>query len=43
MQTPKWNTPKVTDKYPEKVPNVATETLAKNSFCVAFGAAFLSL
>ena len=34
---------KTSQKWPEKLPNVASETLEKNDFWAAFGVAFLSL
>ena len=37
----RWSTTKTAQKWPEKVPNVASETLEKNKFLAAFGLAFL--
>ena len=42
-ETPPNFAPKTSQKWPEKLPNVASETLEKNDFWAAFGAAFLSL
>ena len=41
-QTPPNVAPKTSQKWPEKLPNVASETLEKNDFWAAFGVAFLS-
>ena len=42
-ETPPNFAPKTFQKWPEKLPNVASETLEKNNFWAAFGVAFLSL
>ena len=42
-ETPPNFAPKTSQKLPEKLPNVASETLEKNIFFAAFGVAFLSL
>ena len=42
-ETPPNFAPKTFQKWLEKLPNVASETLEKNDFWAAFGVAFLSL